>query len=124
MDDFFDRFSMQPVSAATFDGALAEAGEALVGVYFWGDNCFNCEQFKQAAVLKQAELQAQGLHWLQANVYEDRELGRRFSLHGVPTFYFFHKGKKLGRITSWPGLPQFKQAIAGLRERISAAPAT
>ena len=124
MDDFFERFGMQPVSAAAFDAALDAAGDALVGVYFWGDNCFNCEQFKKAAVLKEVELKAQGVHWLQANVYEDTELGRRFSLHGVPTFYFFHRGRKLGRITSWPGLPQFQQAIAGLRERISASSAT
>nr|WP_297350826.1 thioredoxin family protein [uncultured Caldimonas sp.] len=121
MDAFFERFAMRPVTASGFDQALDDAGEALVGVYFWGDNCFNCEQFKKAAVLKEAELKAQNVHWLQANVYEDAELGRRFSLHGVPTFYFFHRGKKLGRITSWPGLPQFQQAIAGLRERISGA---
>lgn len=121
MDGFFERFGMQPVSAAAFDGALAEAGGALVGVYFWGDHCFNCEQFKKSAALNEAEFKAQGVHWLQANVYQDTELGRRFSLHGVPTFYFFHRGKKLGRITSWPGLPEFERAIAGLRERISAA---
>jgi len=121
LEDFFGRFGMQPVSSADFDAALAAAGDALVGVYFWGDDCFNCDQFKKAALLQEAALKAQDIHWLHANVYQDTELGRRFSLHGVPTFYFFHRGRKLGRITSWPGLPQFQQAISGLRERISAS---
>ncbi|AKJ28617.1 thioredoxin family protein [Caldimonas brevitalea] len=120
-DALFARLQMQPVAAAGFDAALAAAGDALVAVYFWGDHCFNCERFKQAAEPKAAELSALRLHWLQANVYTDTELGRRFSLHGVPSFYFFHRGKKLGRITSWPGLPAFTKAVEDLYMRIGAA---
>jgi thioredoxin-like negative regulator of GroEL len=115
--DFFQRFGMRPVDSAGFDAALAAAGDALVGVYFWGEDCFNCEQFKKAATLKAEAFGALGLHWLQADVYADPALGQRFGLHGVPTFYFFHRGKKLGRITSWPGWPQFEGAVQGLRQR-------
>jgi len=60
-------------------------------------------------------LLALGLTWFEANVYRDEALGLRFGLHGVPTFVLFRGGKRLGRITGWPGLPQFTQAIGRLR---------
>jgi hypothetical protein len=47
--DFFQQFGMRPVDSAGFDAALDSAGEALVGVYFWDTDCFNCDQFKKAA---------------------------------------------------------------------------
>lgn len=117
---FFQRFGMQPVASAGFDAALAAAGDALVGVYFWGEDCFNCEQFKKAATLKAAAFAELEVHWLQADVYADPALGQRFGLHGVPTFYFFHRGRKLGRITSWPGWPAFEQAMTDLLHRVRA----
>lgn len=115
---FFQQFGMRPVTAGGFDAALQQAGDALVAVYFWGEDCFNCEQFKKAAALKAEQLQGLGLHWLQADVYAEPALGQRFGLHGVPTFYFFHRGRKLGRVTSWPGWPQFERAVQGLHERL------
>jgi thioredoxin-like negative regulator of GroEL len=117
MNDFFQRFSMQPVDGAGFDAALEATGDALVAVYFWGEDCFNCEQFKRAATLKAGEMQALSLHWLQADVYAEPALGQRFGLHGVPAFFFFHRGRKLGRITGWPGWPAFNGAVADLRRR-------
>jgi len=114
---FFEQFGMQPVDSAGLDAQLAAAGDALVGLYLWGTDCFNCEQFKKAAALKADAFRDLGLTWLQTDVYADRPMGLRFGLHGVPTFYFFHRGKKLGRITSWPGWPQFESAVQGLRQR-------
>jgi thioredoxin-related protein len=117
---FFDQFGMQPVDSAGFDATLAAAGDALVGVYFWGTHCFNCEQFKKAATLEQEAFRGLDVHWLQADTYADRPLGLRFALHGVPTFYFFHRSRKLGRITSWPGWPAFEKAVRDLQVRIKA----
>jgi hypothetical protein len=42
-------------------------------------------------------MRALNLRWLHTNVYAHPELGRRFGLHGIPVFMFFHKGKKLAR---------------------------
>jgi thioredoxin-related protein len=117
---FFQQFDMQAVASAGFDDALAAAGDALVGMYFWGEDCFNCEQFKKAATLKREAFTGLGVHWLHADVYADPALGQRFGLHGVPTFYFFHRTRKLGRITSWPGWPAFEQAVRDLQARIAA----
>ena len=122
-EPFFLQFAMRPVESAGFDAALAQAGDALVGVYFWGEDCWNCEQFKKAALLKAPALRELRLHWLHADVYADPALGQRFGLHGVPTFYFFHRGRTLGRITSWPGWPAFEAAVQDLRRRIAGGPA-
>ena len=81
-----------------------------------GQDCYNCNIFKQTALLHRDALLGLDLSWFEADVYADEPLGRRFSLHGVPTFVLYRAGKRLGRITGWPGLPQFTAAIRRLRE--------
>lgn len=117
----FEAFSMHELTAATFDDGLREAGDALAVVFFWGVDCFNCEVAKKTMLAQRDAIEALGLRWFHANVYADMALARRFALHGVPTFFFFHRGKKLGRATGWHGLPQFRLAVAAAREKIAAA---
>ncbi|WP_424192476.1 thioredoxin family protein [Ampullimonas aquatilis] len=112
--DLFTQLGMQAVSATTLDAVLADSDELTVA-YWWGTDCFNCEQFKKQASQQLEALLALKLRWLQANVYDDAELVRRFSLHGVPAFYFFRAGKKLGRVTGWQGLPYFCEVVAQLQ---------
>jgi hypothetical protein len=38
----------------------------------------------------------------------------------VPTWFFFHRGKRLGRATGWHGLGQFEAAVGAAREKIRA----
>jgi hypothetical protein len=38
----------------------------------------------------------------------------------VPTWFFFHRGKRLGRATGWHGLGQFQAAVAAARQKIQA----
>ncbi|MFJ1301107.1 thioredoxin family protein [Pseudomonadota bacterium AL_CKDN230030165-1A_HGKHYDSX7] len=112
----FETFSMRPVESASFDAEVVNApGEELRCVFLWGQDCYNCNIFKQTALLHKDALLGLGLRWFQADVYADEALGRRFSLHGVPTFMLFRGGKRLGRITGWPGLPQFSAAIHRLQ---------
>ena len=89
-------------------------------VFFWGLDCFNCEIAKKAMLAQPEAIRALGLRWFHSNVYEHRELGRRFMLHGVPTWFFFHRGKRLGRATGWHGLGQFQAAVAAARQKIQA----
>ena len=117
----FEAFSMRELTAETFDDGLRDAGDALAVVFFWGVDCFNCEIAKKTMLAQRDAIEALGLRWFHANVYADMALGRRFALHGVPTFFFFHAGKKLGRATGWQGLPQFRLAVAAAREKIAAA---
>ncbi len=80
----FAVFDMQELSAETFDAALESAADEVAVVFFWGFECFNCEIAKKAMLAKPDEIRALGLKWFHSNVYEHRELGRRFMLHGVP----------------------------------------
>jgi hypothetical protein len=116
----FDVFAMQEVGADTIDAALAQAGDQLAVVFFWGFECFNCDIAKKAMLAQPDAIRALGLKWFHSNIYEHRELGRRFALHGVPTWFFFYRGKRLGRATGWHGLGQFQAAVAGAREKIAA----
>jgi thiol:disulfide interchange protein len=117
----FEAFSMQALTTDTFDDGLREAGDALAVVFFWGVDCFNCEVAKKTMLAQREAIEALGLRWFHANVYAEVALGKRFALHGVPTFFFFHDGKKLGRATGWHGLPQFRMAVAAAREKIAVA---
>ncbi|WJF89770.1 thioredoxin [Paraburkholderia bonniea] len=117
----FATFDMQELSAETFDAALEAADDALAVVFFWGLDCFNCEVAKKAMLTQPEAIRALGLKWFHSNVYVHRDLGRRFMLHGVPTWFFFHRGKRLGRATGWHGLAQFEAAVAAARSKIHAA---
>lgn len=117
----FAVFDMQALTADTFDGGIQSAGDDLAVVFFWGLDWFNCEIAKKAMLAQPDAIRALGLRWFHSNVYEHRELGRRFLLHGVPTWFFFHRGKRLGRATGWHGLAQFEAAVAAAREKIRAA---
>ncbi|WP_237165160.1 thioredoxin family protein [Pandoraea vervacti] len=117
----FEAFSMRELSAGTFDDGLRDAGDDLAVVFFWGVDCFNCEVAKKTMLAHREAIEALGLRWFHANVYADMALARRFALHGVPTFFFFHAGRKLGRATGWHGLPQFRLAVAAARDKIAAA---
>lgn len=108
----FDLFGMRHVGNADFDAQVVQApGDDLRCVFLWGQDCYNCNVFKQTALLHQDALRDLGLTWFEADVYADEPLGLRFSLHGVPTFVLYRAGKRLGRITGWPGLPQFTDAV-------------
>jgi len=119
----FQAFAMRPVASADFDQQVVQApGDDLRCVFLWGENCYNCNLFKQAALLHRQALLALGLTWFQADVYAGAPLGRRFSLHGVPTFVLYRGGRRLGRITGWPGLPRFTEAIERLLKNPSGSP--
>lgn len=118
----FGAFAMREVDDTTIDAAIAEAGDALVCVFFWGVDCFNCEMAKQAMLASPGPIRALELHWLHANVYAHPELGRRFGLHGIPVFMFFRNGKRLGRATGWHGHGQFAAAVANARLKASGKP--
>jgi thiol:disulfide interchange protein len=119
----FETFSMRAVGAGDLDAQLAEAGDALVVVFLWGYDCFNCEIAKRAMLAQPDAITALGLVWLHSNVYEHPGLSRRFALHGVPTWVFFQRGRKLGRATGWHGLAQFEAAVSAARAKIADLPA-
>lgn len=106
---------MTELRESEFDQALADSKNDLVGVFFWGHDCPNCEVAKRM-LLQDAELvEALALRWFHVNTYNESELGTRFGLFGIPTFLFFHQSKKLGRISPFPGIEPFLEALTKLK---------
>lgn len=108
---FFIQFPMQHVRSDTLVDVLAEPNAAITVLFLWGRDCPNCDIAKRAMLLGQARLQWPQVRWLQANVYDDPAMATRYGLHGIPAFFVFAGNRKLGRITSWPGLDAFIAAI-------------
>jgi hypothetical protein len=113
----FDVFGMDAVNAENLDAALAGAGDKLAVVFLWGVDCFNCEMAKKAMLAQPDTVRALDLKWFHCNVYDEPGMARRFALHGVPVWYFFHRGRRLGRATGWHGIGQFQAAVAAAREK-------
>ena len=108
---FFQQFPMQAAHSRDLDAALAEPGHALTLLFLWGHDCPNCDVAKREMLLHPRRFQWPGVRWLQANVYEDPEIGTRFGLHGVPAFLVFRGTRRIGRISPWPGSGPFCAAI-------------
>lgn len=114
MHDFFKNFSIQQLKADNFELVFSKSETDLVGVFFWGLQCPNCEVAKNSLNENREVLKTLPITWYHVNVYEDFELGTRFGLHGIPTFLFFYKQKKLGRISPYPGIDPFLEALRKL----------
>ena len=112
--DFFQRFPMQEVPSSGLDAVLAEPGPPLTILFLWGRDCPNCDIAKRQILASPQRYQWPQVRWLHANVYHDPEMGIRFGLHGVPTFLVFRDGRRLGRISPWPGPDPFCSTIEGL----------
>lgn len=112
---FFQKFPIQKLNQHDFDQELEKYPGELVGVFFWGHDCPNCEIAKNILHEYRQELAEFGLRWFHVNTYEDFDLGVRYGLHGIPTFLFFHGGKRLGKISPFPGSEPFFRALSELR---------
>jgi hypothetical protein len=115
--DFFERFPMQRVHSDALDAVLADGSAALDVLFLWGRDCPNCDIAKRAILAQPQRMVWPQVRWLHDNVYEDAAMATRFGLHGIPTFFVFRRGKRLGRITSWPGIDAFRTAIDDLLNR-------
>jgi hypothetical protein len=108
---FFEQFPMQKIVDAELDTALATDDNRIAILFLWGRDCPNCDIAKGQMLLTPARFSWPQVRWLHDNVYDDPTMATRFGLHGIPAFFLFHRGRKLGRITSWPGTDAFVEAV-------------
>lgn len=114
-NEFVLAFPMRRTSSAALDSELAASSASLDILFLWGRDCVNCDVAKAAMLAASSRFRWPDVRWLHTNVYNDPDMATRFGLHGVPTFFVFRKGRKLGRITEWPGADAFVAAIDQLR---------
>lgn len=110
----FENLKMLKLNSASFDEHVLEGMGAVQAVFFWGHDCPNCEVAKRMLNQNEEDVLDLRFSWYHVNVYEDPDLGTRFGLHGIPTFLFFKNGKRLGRISPFPGMEQFLEALRKL----------
>jgi thioredoxin-like negative regulator of GroEL len=111
----FSSLSIQELTPETVDQAIGAAGLNLV--FFWGPDCPNCEQAKDSLLAESAEAQALAVSWYHLDAYKHMDVATRFGLHGIPTFLFFRDGRRLGRISPYPGFGPFSEAVRSLLSR-------
>jgi len=109
--EFFNQFPMQRVTNAGLDADLASDDDRIAILFLWGRDCPNCDIAKRQILLTADQFSWPQVRWLHDNVYDDPSMATRFGLHGIPAFFLFHRGRKLGRITSWPGTEAFVAAV-------------
>lgn len=102
--------SIQIGTPETFD-QLIDAQNVLVVVYFWGQDCPNCEVFARDLPDLLEELPQSGVRLVKVNAYDHPELSRRFALFGIPAFVLFKDGKKLGMMRQYNGREFWKTVI-------------
>ena len=91
---------MRRVDSAGFDAAVVQApGDDLRCVFLWGQDCYNCNIFKQTALLHRDALLELDLSWFEADVYADEPLGRRFRCMACPPSCC------TGRASGWDASP-------------------
>jgi thioredoxin-like negative regulator of GroEL len=113
----FEKLPMKLLDQANFDSEVFEPDNRIKCVFFWGHNCPNCEVAKRSLEEYLPDVSTRSVDWYHVNVYNDFDLGTRFGLHGIPVFIFFKNGKNLGRITSFPGIEPFLEAVDKLLQR-------
>lgn len=113
----FDQADMLQLNTHNFDRHLEAHRHELVGVFFWGHDCPNCEVAKKILLQDVDVLKGFQIKWFHVNTYEDFDLATRFGLHGIPTFLFFYEDKRLGKISPFPGSEPFFQALRELRQK-------
>ncbi len=113
----FSLLDMTLLTPSNFDEKILTDEDDLKCVFFWGHDCPNCDVAKRSLTNDVDVVRLRKLSWYHVNVYDQFDLGTRFGLYGIPVFIFFKKGKSLGRITSFPGLDPFLEAIDRLIAR-------
>lgn len=113
---FFTTYNFEKIGTTDFDNKINPENlkDQLVCVFFWGHDCPNCEIAKKVLVDRKSDVDTLKMKWYQANIYEDFDLATRFGLFGIPVFIFFKNGKKLGKISPFPGFDPFYEAVAKL----------
>jgi thioredoxin 2 len=95
------------VSDGTFTSLVASGAPVLTD--FWAAWCGPCRTI--APVLEEVAQKRRDVIIAKLNVDENPNTSARFSIKGIPTLIFFHKGAEAGRIVGAVGRQQIEQAL-------------
>lgn len=108
-------------NAASFSRDVLEVKNELVILYLWGHQCPNCEIFAAHLPKVLDELGDVPARVVKINVYEESSVATDLAVFGIPAFFLFRDGKKLGRMSEFRGLRFFVDVV---RENLPPAAST
>ncbi|MEM6559387.1 MAG: thioredoxin family protein [Myxococcota bacterium] len=97
---------------------LVQDPSVLTVVEFWGHDCPNCDVFAAAQSDLLKALGDAPVRFLKVNAYDDPTLATEWAIHGIPTFFLYRSGERLGRMTSFKGKEYW---LAVIREHLPAS---
>lgn len=95
----------------TIDAELAGTHGDLVVIEFWGPGCPNCDFFESQLPSLLDALHGERVRFVRFNAYEYPEVATRFGLFGIPAFYVYRDGKRIGRMSEYRGRDWFLGVI-------------
>jgi thiol-disulfide isomerase/thioredoxin len=96
---------------STFDALVLEPRDELVVLYFWGPDCPNCDFFASRLPTVLEQLGDVAARLVKVNAYEHDALATRFAIYGIPQFFLYRDGKRLGKMSEFRGDAFFVQVI-------------
>jgi thioredoxin-like negative regulator of GroEL len=111
---------IEEATPETFDALVLEPRGELVLVYFWGKDCPNCEVFAADLQRVLEPFAGEKLRVVKVDASTHGSLAQRFGLYGIPNFFLFRDGKKLGKMSQYYGRAYFDRV---LREHLPPPPA-
>ncbi|MBC7692478.1 MAG: thioredoxin family protein [Methylotenera sp.] len=103
--------AMIELTPENFTDAFKDSVDRLSVIYFWGENCPNCVYGHSQLDLHSESLQKFPVNYYTVNAYIHTELATRYALIGIPSFLFVRNEKVLGRVTGFPGIESFRNAL-------------
>jgi thiol-disulfide isomerase/thioredoxin len=89
---------------------LIQTQERLL-VYFWGHDCPNCEIFARHFEQLKKPIEELGVRIAKINAYDYPDCAVEFGLRGIPAFFLYQDGKRLGRMSDFESDDYFMSVL-------------
>lgn len=86
---------------AEFAAEVLDVRGELVIAYFWGHDCPNCDFFATRLPGLLAALAGTKCRLVKVNAYEHPDVARSHAIAGIPQFFLYRDGERLGRMSEF-----------------------
>lgn len=84
-----------------FAAEVLDVRDELVIVYFWGPDCPNCDFFATRLPGLLAKLSGEKCRIVKVNAYAHPSVAREHAIAGIPQFFLYQDGVRLGRMSEF-----------------------
>lgn len=84
-----------------FAAEVLDVRDELVIAYFWGPDCPNCDFFATRLPGLLKELAGAKCRLVKVNAYEHPSVATAHAIAGVPQFFLYRDGERLGRMSEF-----------------------